>query len=206
MARLSPTRRRRGGHKGPYALYGRLRPHGLPAVPRVQGFHGPPPSSRRPQGRPPRGRPRSLFDGVDLAIEPRTRACLVGRNGAGKSTLLRMSWARSSPTRGERFVQPGPASPCAAGAGDRRRRPCSTTPPSGGAEPLDGRGRAGDLRPRPGQADDRPVRRRDPPRRPGQRLRRRARRAAARRAHQPPRHPGHRDCWRKSWLQAAPPP
>src|SRR5438128_8948197 len=24
-----------------------------------------------------------LFDGVDLALEPRTRACLVGRNGAG---------------------------------------------------------------------------------------------------------------------------
>jgi ATP-binding cassette subfamily F protein uup len=33
---------------------------------------------------------RMLFDGVDLALEPRTRACLVGRNGAGKTTLLRM--------------------------------------------------------------------------------------------------------------------
>ena len=34
--------------------------------------------------------PRMLFDGVDLALEPGVRACLVGRNGAGKSTLLRM--------------------------------------------------------------------------------------------------------------------
>jgi ABC transport system ATP-binding/permease protein len=34
--------------------------------------------------------PLMLFDGVDLALEPRVRACLVGRNGAGKSTLLRI--------------------------------------------------------------------------------------------------------------------
>jgi ABC transport system ATP-binding/permease protein len=34
--------------------------------------------------------PRMLFDGVDLALEPRCRACLVGRNGAGKTTLLRI--------------------------------------------------------------------------------------------------------------------
>ena len=27
---------------------------------------------------------KALFDGVDLALEPRVRACLVGRNGAGK--------------------------------------------------------------------------------------------------------------------------
>ncbi|MCG2799961.1 MAG: ATP-binding cassette domain-containing protein [Cellulomonas sp.] len=31
---------------------------------------------------------RPLFDGVDIAVEPRTRAALVGRNGAGKSTLM----------------------------------------------------------------------------------------------------------------------
>ncbi|HWF76249.1 MAG TPA: ATP-binding cassette domain-containing protein, partial [Caulobacteraceae bacterium] len=34
--------------------------------------------------------PRQLFDGVDLALGPGSRACLVGRNGAGKSTLLRI--------------------------------------------------------------------------------------------------------------------
>ena len=34
---------------------------------------------------------RMMFDGVDLALETRARACLVGRNGAGKSTLLRFS-------------------------------------------------------------------------------------------------------------------
>ncbi len=27
--------------------------------------------------------PKMLFDGVDLALEPRSRAALVGRNGAG---------------------------------------------------------------------------------------------------------------------------
>ena len=27
--------------------------------------------------------PKMLFDGVDLSVEPRSRACLVGRNGAG---------------------------------------------------------------------------------------------------------------------------
>jgi ATP-binding cassette subfamily F protein uup len=51
--------------------------------------------------------PRMLFDGVDLAIEPRTRACLVGRNGAGKSTLLRMLAGKLEPDAGERTVQPG---------------------------------------------------------------------------------------------------
>ena len=28
--------------------------------------------------------------GVDLAVEPRSRAALVGRNGAGKSTLMKV--------------------------------------------------------------------------------------------------------------------
>ena len=48
-----------------------------------------------------------LFDGVDLALEPRTRATLVGRNGAGKSTLMRLIAGRIEPDGGERFVQPG---------------------------------------------------------------------------------------------------
>ncbi len=48
-----------------------------------------------------------LFDGVDLGLEPRTRACLVGRNGAGKSTLMRILAGLVQPDEGERFIQPG---------------------------------------------------------------------------------------------------
>ncbi len=51
--------------------------------------------------------PLKLFDGVDLQLEPRARACLVGRNGAGKSTLLRLLAGGIEPDAGERFVQPG---------------------------------------------------------------------------------------------------
>ena len=48
-----------------------------------------------------------LFEGVDLALEARVRACLVGRNGAGKSTLMRILAGQVAPDDGERFVQPG---------------------------------------------------------------------------------------------------
>jgi ATP-binding cassette subfamily F protein uup len=48
-----------------------------------------------------------LFDGVDMGLEPRIRACLVGRNGAGKSTLLRILAGLVQPDDGERFLQPG---------------------------------------------------------------------------------------------------
>jgi len=48
-----------------------------------------------------------LFDGVDLALEPKVRATLVGRNGAGKSTLMRLIAGGIEPDGGERFVQPG---------------------------------------------------------------------------------------------------
>ena len=51
--------------------------------------------------------PVMLFDGVDLALEPRVRACLVGRNGAGKSTLLRILAGGVEPDGGERFANPG---------------------------------------------------------------------------------------------------
>jgi ABC transport system ATP-binding/permease protein len=51
--------------------------------------------------------PVMLFDGVDLALEARTHACLVGRNGAGKSTLLRMLCGLIGPDGGDRFLQPG---------------------------------------------------------------------------------------------------
>jgi len=48
-----------------------------------------------------------LFDGVDIAVEPRVRACLVGRNGAGKSTLMRMMAGLVEPDSGERHVTSG---------------------------------------------------------------------------------------------------
>src|SRR5580658_1396309 len=48
--------------------------------------------------------PRMLFDGVDLALEPGVRACLVGRNGAGKSTLMRVLVGVTEPDGGERTV------------------------------------------------------------------------------------------------------
>ena len=46
--------------------------------------------------------PRMLFDGVDLALEPRSRAALVGRNGAGKSTLMRILAGLTEADDGER--------------------------------------------------------------------------------------------------------
>ena len=51
--------------------------------------------------------PRMLFDGVDLALDVRVRACLVGRNGAGKSTLLRILAGQIEPDGGERTITPG---------------------------------------------------------------------------------------------------
>jgi ATP-binding cassette subfamily F protein uup len=51
--------------------------------------------------------PVMLFEGVDLALEPRIRACLVGRNGAGKSTLIRVLTGEIEIDGGERFITPG---------------------------------------------------------------------------------------------------
>uniref|UniRef100_UPI0025FD01BD ABC-F family ATP-binding cassette domain-containing protein n=1 Tax=uncultured Brevundimonas sp. TaxID=213418 RepID=UPI0025FD01BD len=48
---------------------------------------------------------RPLFDGVDLAVEPRSRAALVGRNGAGKSTLMKVVMGLVEPDSGDRSVQ-----------------------------------------------------------------------------------------------------
>ncbi len=51
--------------------------------------------------------PRPLFDGVDMALEPRSRAALVGRNGAGKSTLMKVVMGLIEPDAGDRSVQAG---------------------------------------------------------------------------------------------------
>jgi len=51
--------------------------------------------------------PRPLFEGVDMAIEPRSRAALVGRNGAGKSTLMKIVMGLVEPDAGDRSVQAG---------------------------------------------------------------------------------------------------
>jgi ATP-binding cassette subfamily F protein uup len=51
--------------------------------------------------------PRMMFDGADLGLERRARACLVGRNGAGKSTLLRILAGTLAPDDGERTLTPG---------------------------------------------------------------------------------------------------
>jgi ATP-binding cassette subfamily F protein uup len=51
--------------------------------------------------------PKMMFDGVDLGLEPRVRACLVGRNGTGKSTLLRIIAGELQADEGERTVTPG---------------------------------------------------------------------------------------------------
>jgi ATP-binding cassette subfamily F protein uup len=50
---------------------------------------------------------RPLFEGVDLGLELRGRACLVGRNGAGKSTLLRILAGLVTPDSGERVFTTG---------------------------------------------------------------------------------------------------
>ena len=51
--------------------------------------------------------PLMLFDGVNLAIDARVRACLVGRNGAGKSTLLRILAGQIAADGGERIITSG---------------------------------------------------------------------------------------------------
>ena len=63
-----------------------------------------------------------LFDGVDLSLEPRMRATLVGQNGAGKSTLLKIVAGLIEPDGGERTIAPStriafvPQEPMATGA------------------------------------------------------------------------------------------
>lgn len=48
-----------------------------------------------------------LFDGVNMALEPRVRATLVGKNGAGKTTLMRLLAGEIEADSGERTLQNG---------------------------------------------------------------------------------------------------
>src|SRR5262245_4440008 len=48
-----------------------------------------------------------LFGGVELAVAPSDRLCLIGRNGSGKSTLLKIAAGLVESDSGTRFVQPG---------------------------------------------------------------------------------------------------
>ena len=49
----------------------------------------------------------TLFDGVDVAVRPGDRLCLIGRNGCGKSTLLSILAGSLSPDVGERWADKG---------------------------------------------------------------------------------------------------
>src|SRR6266404_7379136 len=48
-----------------------------------------------------------LLSGVELAVSPAERVCLIGRNGSGKSTLLKIAAGLVEADRGTRFLQPG---------------------------------------------------------------------------------------------------
>ncbi|SDW24984.1 ATP-binding cassette, subfamily F, uup [Albimonas donghaensis] len=48
-----------------------------------------------------------LFAGLDCAVQPGDRICLVGRNGSGKSTLMKIMAGLAEPDSGERFTRPG---------------------------------------------------------------------------------------------------
>ncbi|MEL6599413.1 MAG: ATP-binding cassette domain-containing protein [Pseudomonadota bacterium] len=48
-----------------------------------------------------------LFAGVELAVHPGERICLVGRNGSGKSTLMKIMAGLVDHDQGTRFVRPG---------------------------------------------------------------------------------------------------
>ncbi len=49
----------------------------------------------------------ALLDGVDLAIEPGERVCLLGRNGEGKSSLIKLISGDLLPDKGGITRAPG---------------------------------------------------------------------------------------------------
>ena len=48
----------------------------------------------------------TLFDTLDLVVQPGDRLALVGRNGSGKSTLMKVMAGLVEADRGVRFVAP----------------------------------------------------------------------------------------------------
>lgn len=48
-----------------------------------------------------------LFSDLDLAIEEKSRLCIVGRNGSGKTTLMKIIAGSLEPDEGEIKMQPG---------------------------------------------------------------------------------------------------
>lgn len=49
----------------------------------------------------------SLFDNLNLQLEPGERTALLGRNGAGKTTLMKVIAGQVNPDKGEVVFQKG---------------------------------------------------------------------------------------------------